>query len=564
MIGEVLVLYDYDASEPDELSIRQGDVIQDAIQMESGWMKGSLKGKQGVFPENFVKITSHDMAVPPSYKGIPKKCKVLFPYDPCSTDELKLTVGDMINVIEEVEEGWWKGQLNSQVGVFPSNFVSEVREKNQSGRHAPSSTSPSADDHRGDLYHSYASHFSGSPSSVLFTPLFYSLDVKKPHGSTYSNEASSPVPVLPPKPVKEKCRVVFAYDAENQDELTLREGDIVTIVSKDVEDPGWWKGELQGRIGVFPDNFVQIITDSDQFPDPGSPMHPSGTKPVIGGEGSSSMNKKEVASSHPGSREELKPHIGTFSGKDSFDGEAEKQKEKQSSEKRSHTDAVNNSPRAKPPQRPTDLSDQGIKQSKKGGPSILAHINLHTPERVNGVDAQGGPGASSIVLILAHRLKFISFASSCRDQPVHLWGGATGMLIGTFLPLDHLELIPRAHSLCFTPCGHRLRCGFPDGLIHTFHLDRPGKAAIRSLKPLSRMMPFRQRGIISCIAECPALKGFYAAGSYNRTIGLYSEDTKTMLSILEGQLGGVTHLQFSRDGTFLYSGGRKSIRCKRQ
>ena len=56
MIGEVVVLYDYDATEPDELSIRQGDVIQDAISIESGWMKGTLKGKQGVFPENFVKV----------------------------------------------------------------------------------------------------------------------------------------------------------------------------------------------------------------------------------------------------------------------------------------------------------------------------------------------------------------------------------------------------------------------------------------------------------------------------------------------------------------------------
>ena len=64
--------------------------------------------------------------------------------------------------------------------------------------------------------------------------------------------------------MKEKCRVTFAYNAENQDELTLREGDIVTVLSKEVEDPGWWKGELHGRIGVFPDNFVQIITDYDQ------------------------------------------------------------------------------------------------------------------------------------------------------------------------------------------------------------------------------------------------------------------------------------------------------------
>ena len=28
---------------------------------------------------------------------------------------------------------------------------------------------------------------------------------------------------------------------------------------RDVEDKGWWKGELDGRVGVFPDNFVKLL-----------------------------------------------------------------------------------------------------------------------------------------------------------------------------------------------------------------------------------------------------------------------------------------------------------------
>ena len=43
--------------------------------------------------------------------------------------------------------------------------------------------------------------------------------------------------------VKEQCVVLFPYNAVNDDELTLEEGQMVTIVSKDVEDKGWWKGE---------------------------------------------------------------------------------------------------------------------------------------------------------------------------------------------------------------------------------------------------------------------------------------------------------------------------------
>lgn len=66
-----------------------------------------------------------------------------------------------------------------------------------------------------------------------------------------------------------------------------------------------------------------------------------------------------------------------------------------------------------------------------------------------------------------------------------------------------------------------------------------------------------QSGIISCIAVNPCLPSVYAAGSYMKTIGLYSEPEGTPLCILKGHKGGVTHLKFSPDGLVLYSGGRK-------
>lgn len=64
---------------------------------------------------------------------------------------------------------------------------------------------------------------------------------------------------MPPKPVRELCRVLFAYAPANDDELKLGEGDIITILSKDLPDKGWWKGELRGKVGVFPDNFVVLL-----------------------------------------------------------------------------------------------------------------------------------------------------------------------------------------------------------------------------------------------------------------------------------------------------------------
>ena len=55
-------------------------------------------------------------------------------------------------------------------------------------------------------------------------------------------------------------KVIFDYEAVEADELTLDVGDIITNVIK--EDGGWWRGDLKGRNGVFPDNFVTVIDDT--------------------------------------------------------------------------------------------------------------------------------------------------------------------------------------------------------------------------------------------------------------------------------------------------------------
>ena len=51
----VEVQYDYDAEYSDDLTIRVGDIIRNCKPVEDGWMEGKLNGKQGMFPENYVK-----------------------------------------------------------------------------------------------------------------------------------------------------------------------------------------------------------------------------------------------------------------------------------------------------------------------------------------------------------------------------------------------------------------------------------------------------------------------------------------------------------------------------
>jgi hypothetical protein len=58
----------------------------------------------------------------------------LFSYSPEQEDELRLDVGDDIEFITEVEEGWWRGKLKGRVGIFPSNFVIDYSESNGKGK----------------------------------------------------------------------------------------------------------------------------------------------------------------------------------------------------------------------------------------------------------------------------------------------------------------------------------------------------------------------------------------------------------------------------------------------
>lgn len=51
--------------------------------------------------------------------------------------------------------------------------------------------------------------------------------------------------------------VLYDYDGQADDELTIRKGDVILDVKK--MPGGWWEGQLGSKRGVFPDNFVSVI-----------------------------------------------------------------------------------------------------------------------------------------------------------------------------------------------------------------------------------------------------------------------------------------------------------------
>jgi len=65
--------------------------------------------------------------------------------------------------------------------------------------------------------------------------------------------------------VGRKCRALYDCEADNEDELTFEEGDIIVVINEDTEDENWMEGCLlsdPSKRGLFPVSFVNMVEDS--------------------------------------------------------------------------------------------------------------------------------------------------------------------------------------------------------------------------------------------------------------------------------------------------------------
>jgi len=81
-------------------------------------------------------------------------------------------------------------------------------------------------------------------------------------GATYYHNAAKgettyTMPTDATPQAQRQARVVFSYTAGSEAELSLNEGDIVTIVNTELGE--WWSGVFKGKTGLFPANYVEEI-----------------------------------------------------------------------------------------------------------------------------------------------------------------------------------------------------------------------------------------------------------------------------------------------------------------
>uniref|UniRef100_A0A8C4VLU6 SH3 domain containing kinase binding protein 1 n=2 Tax=Gopherus evgoodei TaxID=1825980 RepID=A0A8C4VLU6_9SAUR len=269
-----------------------------------------------------------------------RRCQVAFSYMPQNEDELELKVGDIIEVMGEVEEGWWEGILHGKTGMFPSNFIKELSVDSDDVEIAQEEQliKPSLRDATGsesDGGDSSSTKSEGANGAAAIQPkkvkgigfgdIFKDKPIKlRPRSIEVENDfplvEKTVGKKLPPATaaqeptkiemdsrtkIKEYCKVIFPYEAQNEDELTIKEGDIVILINKDCIDAGWWEGELNGKRGVFPDNFVKLLPSDFEKERPKKPPPPSA--PVTK-QGSGTTDRKHELKKVPPERPECLPN----------------------------------------------------------------------------------------------------------------------------------------------------------------------------------------------------------------------------------------------------------------
>ncbi|XP_041808090.1 F-BAR and double SH3 domains protein 2-like [Chelmon rostratus] len=167
-------------------------------------------------------------------KNYPLTCKVLYSYKASQPDELTIEEQEILEVIDDGDmEDWVKARNRSgQVGYVPEKYLQ-----------LPSSN-----------------------SLLSMLQALAALDARS-HSSSNSTE---PETELPTGSVNGDSSVSFAkalydYAGQTDDELSFPEGAIIRILSREThEDDGFWEGEFNGVVGVFPAVLVEDLTGASE------------------------------------------------------------------------------------------------------------------------------------------------------------------------------------------------------------------------------------------------------------------------------------------------------------
>ncbi|NXX82568.1 SRBS2 protein, partial [Urocolius indicus] len=231
-------VYDFKAQTSKELSFKKGDTVYILRKIDQNWYEGEHHGRVGIFPISYVeKLTPPEKAQParpppPAQIGEIGEAIAKYNFSADTNVELSLKKGDRIILLKRVDQNWYEGKIpgTNRQGIFPVSYV-EVVKKNES---------KSVDDY---------------PDPPI--PQSYSSDRIHHLSSTKPQR-----PVLAHENIHsggEPFQALYNYTPRNEDELELREGDVIDVMEKC--DDGWFVGTSRRTkfFGTFPGNYVKRL-----------------------------------------------------------------------------------------------------------------------------------------------------------------------------------------------------------------------------------------------------------------------------------------------------------------
>ncbi|XP_023239401.1 dynamin-binding protein-like [Centruroides sculpturatus] len=232
----------FSAQEDGDLSFERGDIIVGKRPIDANWWFGEINNRQGIFPLTHVwAIDTSNLKMEDMPKKVNLKARVKMDMVAQLPEEVDLIKGDIITVTEFIDKDWYRGISNDKVGIFPSSFVILLDEKTS----LESSNSLLSDQ---KIEEKSSSMKNGYNSSLLETS--DSTDLNNQFGYDCTNSGITPY-----------GRTRSSFSAEYPNELSFSQGELITL--RNYIDDQWMEGEIDGRVGLFPSSYVDIIVDLD-------------------------------------------------------------------------------------------------------------------------------------------------------------------------------------------------------------------------------------------------------------------------------------------------------------
>ncbi|XP_021253957.1 sorbin and SH3 domain-containing protein 1 isoform X24 [Numida meleagris] len=251
--------FDFKAQTLKELPLQKGDIVYIYKQIDQNWYEGEHHGRVGIFPRSYIEL------LPPAEKAQPKKplpLQVLeygdaiakFNFNGDTQVEMSFRKGERITLIRRVDENWYEGRISgtSRQGIFPVTYVEVLKRpvvKNAIDYpDPPVSLSPN----RSMTASPQLSHHSLRAGPDL-------TESEKSYVQPQAQQqGASPDRSQTPRDIV-SYQALYSYTPQNDDELELRDGDIVDVMEKC--DDGWFVGTSRRtrQFGTFPGNYVKLL-----------------------------------------------------------------------------------------------------------------------------------------------------------------------------------------------------------------------------------------------------------------------------------------------------------------